>query len=165
MIGKELAELLEIYFEDYIEEDVPAEVQALLRQKSELPAVADMDRTHRNGVLKLNHEFVNLKEEYKPILAEEDPEFEAFLAAAMEKMNKYGFIDNLGKVNDDNVVDAKDALLALKASVNKVELTADQAARAEVTGDGKIDAKDALEMLQFAVKKRTEFSIVRTIEL
>ncbi len=156
------AELLEIYYEDYPPDVVYPEINAIRRQLEELPGLESLDRTHMNAVYKVLYDYNQLTDEVKAVITEEEVNF---ILAAGEKMGKYQLIDALGKINDDDVVDAKDALVALKASVNKVELTEDQVARAEVTGDGKIDAKDALEMLQFAVKKRTEFSIVRTIEL
>ena len=58
-----------------------------------------------------------------------------------------------GDLNGDKKVDAKDALLILKATVKKVELTEAQLAVADTYADGKMDAKDALYILRFAVQK------------
>ena len=65
----------------------------------------------------------------------------------------------LGDVNQDEKIDAKDALLVLKYAVGKTVLTDHQIQAAEVTGDGKIDAKDALEILKYAVAKIDKFPI------
>ncbi len=62
-----------------------------------------------------------------------------------------------GKVTEDSVVDAKDALEILKYSVKKREFTANQSFYGNVNADGKIDAKDALLVLQYSVKKITDF--------
>lgn len=64
---------------------------------------------------------------------------------------------DLGDVNDDGDINAKDALLILQFAVNKVELTAEQQTAADVTHDGIIDAKDALQVLKYSVGKITEF--------
>ncbi len=58
-----------------------------------------------------------------------------------------------GDLNGDKKVDAKDALLILKAAVEKITLTEKQLAVANVYVDSKIDAKDALYVLRFAVDK------------
>ncbi len=65
----------------------------------------------------------------------------------------------LGDPNDDKAIDAKDALLVLKAAVGKATLTEDQTKAADVNGDNTIDAKDALEILKFAVNKIDHFSV------
>ena len=59
----------------------------------------------------------------------------------------------MGDVNEDGVVDAKDALDALKISVNKMQPTEKQKAAADVTEDKSIDARDALEILKYSVGK------------
>ncbi len=67
----------------------------------------------------------------------------------------------LGDVNEDEKVDAKDALLVLKYAVGKANLTQNQIQAAEVTGDGLLNAKDALEILKYAVGKSDQFPIQR----
>lgn len=58
-----------------------------------------------------------------------------------------------GDVNGDKKVDAKDALLVLKAAVGKEKLTPEQEKIADLTGDSKINASDALIILKIAVGK------------
>ena len=65
----------------------------------------------------------------------------------------------LGDVNGDQKVDAKDALLVLKASVGKEKLASQQEAAAEVDGKEGINAKDALEILKYTVGKINKFLI------
>ena len=65
----------------------------------------------------------------------------------------------LGNVNEDTNIDAKDALAALQYTVQKRQFESWQVLAAEVTGDDKIDAKDALEILKYSVKKITKFPI------
>ncbi len=64
-----------------------------------------------------------------------------------------------GDVNQDDKIDAKDALMALKYAVQKIELTAKQKLAAEVNGNDKIDAIDALLILRRAVIKIDKFPI------
>ncbi len=153
--------LAEIWFEDY-QDDVDPAVAAIRRQIAELPSPDLLGKEHKDAVNKILAEVEALTEEQAAQLSDADMEW---LLGAAIKMELFAIVENLGKINDDDVVDAKDALIALKASVNKVQLTEDQLLRADVTGDEKVDAKDALEMLQFAVKKRTEFSVERMLEL
>ena len=64
-----------------------------------------------------------------------------------------------GDVGNDTIINAKDALQVLRASVGKEELTHWQAYIADVNVDGAVNAKDALMMLQFAVNKREGFPV------
>ena len=64
-----------------------------------------------------------------------------------------------GDVNQDDKIDAKDALMALKYAVQKIELTAKQKLAAEVNGNDKIDAIDALLILRRTVIKIDKFPI------
>ncbi len=64
-----------------------------------------------------------------------------------------------GDVNDDGKVDAKDALLVLKAAVGKAALSNEQQQRANVDGDNAINAKDALLILKRAVNKIDRFPV------
>lgn len=66
-----------------------------------------------------------------------------------------------GDVNDDGLVDAKDALIVLQISAKKFKgnAVANLAVRADVTGDQRIDAKDALDILKYSVKKITKFKV------
>lgn len=65
-----------------------------------------------------------------------------------------------GDLNGDKKVDAKDALLILKATVKKVELTEAQLAVADAYADGKLDAKDALYVLRYSVKKEASLPVI-----
>ncbi len=64
-----------------------------------------------------------------------------------------------GDVNQDQEVNAKDALMILKSSVGKVVLTESQHQLAELNGDDVINAKDALLVLQKSVGKIEAFPI------
>ncbi len=65
----------------------------------------------------------------------------------------------LGDVNGDQRVDAKDALDVLKFAVGKSNLSEAQMVAAEVVGDNAINAKDALEILKYSVGKIAKFPI------
>lgn len=55
----------------------------------------------------------------------------------------------LGDVNGDGYIDAADALLCLRASVDLITLTPEQEAAADVNHDGLIDAGDAILILRY----------------
>ncbi|MBR3844004.1 MAG: dockerin type I repeat-containing protein, partial [Clostridia bacterium] len=57
---------------------------------------------------------------------------------------KYGDLDN------NETIDAKDALAVLKYAVEKIEFSEVQEIVADVTKDTAVDAKDALDILKFA---------------
>lgn len=159
------AELMEIYFEDYENLDVPAQVNAVKRMREELPSIDSIGLEHKNAVLSLNHEYTQLTDAHKAIAEREVPGLAEFLTAAVTKVNTLQYVANLGDVNTDGAITANDALVALRATVGKIQLDDDRVARADVNGDGKVDAKDALEMLQFTVGNRKEFSVVRTLDI
>ena len=62
-------------------------------------------------------------------------------------------VPSAGDIDGDTVINAKDALVALKVAVGKAKLTEAQKAVADVNKDGQINAKDALEILKYAVGK------------
>ena len=64
-----------------------------------------------------------------------------------------------GDVNGDEKVDTTDARLALQHAVGKIELDAEQQARADVSGDDKVDTTDARLILQKAVGKIDRFPV------
>lgn len=68
-----------------------------------------------------------------------------------------------GDVDANGNVDAKDALMILKAAVKKIELTEEQLVLANAYEDENIDAKDALYVLKFAVKKIDSLPYVPTV--
>ncbi len=153
--------LFEIWFEDY-EDDVDPAVAAIGRQIAELPSVDLLGREHRDAVNRILAAVDELSEELFLQLTQAERDW---IAGAAVKMATFDYIDGLGDINADGKVNANDALIALKAAVNKVQLSDEELARAEVTGDGSVNAKDALEMLQVAVGKRKEFSIVKDLEI
>ena len=59
----------------------------------------------------------------------------------------------LGDVNNDSKIDAKDALLVLRISVNKYTPTEAEKVAADVNVDENINARDALEILKYSVDK------------
>ena len=151
--------LYEVWFADYDVED-PA-IGSIRRQIAELPPVELLDRSHKDAVNKIVAEFEALTEAQVGELYEAELEWIIGAAVAMEM---FDFIDALGDVNNDQKVNANDALIVLRAAVGKVELDEETMMIADVTGDGEINAKDALEILQFAVGKRDEFSVVKLFE-
>ncbi len=58
-----------------------------------------------------------------------------------------------GDVNQDEKTSSADALMALQAAVNKIQLSEEQANLADVNEDGNVTSADALQILQFAVGK------------
>ncbi len=67
--------------------------------------------------------------------------------------------EDFGDANNDNVVDAKDALVVLQAAVSKITLTNHQKTIADVNGDSIVNAVDALLILQKAVDIIAKFPI------
>lgn len=63
-----------------------------------------------------------------------------------------------GDVDGENGVTAADALLALQASTQKLNLDSNQQASADVDGDGSVTAGDALLILQYATHKIDAFT-------
>ncbi len=161
-------EMVDIYFEDYEIDDVPAEVKAIIRMRGELPeTVEELTEEHKDAVLNLNHEFNQLSDENKEIALEqaELEGIEDYLLAAVDRVNVFEYLRNLGNVNGDERVDANDALVVLRAAVGKVHLSDADIARADVTGDAAVNAKDALEMLQFSVGKREKFTAAELYDI
>ncbi len=78
----------------------------------------------------------------------------ADLEAAIE-----GLVIPWGDLNGKDGVTAEDALLALQAATDKVQLTEDQKYLADVNGDGEVTAADALLLLQYATQKISTFPV------
>lgn len=78
------------------------------------------------------------------------------LTAAEEALAE---IKSYGDVNGDGTITSEDALTILQASVEKIDLTEEQARRSDVDGDGKVTAVDALFVLQKAVDKIEKFPV------
>ena len=159
--------LLEIWFADYPNGgEIPAEVNAILRMRGELPEkVEELTLENKEAVLKLNEEFSQLIPEHKERALSELPDLEEYLQASVDRVNTLDYLANLGDVNKDENINANDALIALRAAVGKTQLDDASVIRADVNGDAAVNAKDALEMLQFAVQKRTQFSAAELYEL
>ena len=64
----------------------------------------------------------------------------------------------MGDLDGDGKIQAADALTALKAATGSVELTADQAVRANVDGKDGVTAVDALQILHRAAGKTAHFA-------
>lgn len=68
-----------------------------------------------------------------------------------------GVQDELGDINQDGKVNARDAKLALQCYVEKIKLTDEQKAIGDVNKDGKVNARDAKLILQYYVGKIKKF--------
>ncbi len=64
----------------------------------------------------------------------------------------------LGDVNLDGEVKSEDALMALQAATQKIDLDEAAALAANVNGDGEITSADALQILQYATQKIDSFT-------
>ena len=64
-----------------------------------------------------------------------------------------------GDINGDGVINAQDALLVLKAAVDKYTPTAQEKQAGDVNADGTLDASDALLILKKAVNKIQAFPV------
>ncbi len=149
------ANYAEMYFEDY---PVMMDYMQIIKIINSLPAAdAVVDRSPLKKITRVRSALALLSDAHMAkipadVLKHLDDVEAAVLALPPESNVK------LGDVNNDAAIDAKDALLALKAAVGKATLTADQTKAADVNGDGAINAKDALEILKFAVRKIDKFS-------
>lgn len=63
----------------------------------------------------------------------------------------------LGDINDNGVVDATDALLALRYAMNIIDLTDAQLAVGDVDGNGVVNMNDALYIMRYAMSIITAF--------
>lgn len=64
-----------------------------------------------------------------------------------------------GMINEDDRIDATDALLILQYSVELISLDEEQLVRADVDGDQKVNANDALLILQYSVALISAFPV------
>lgn len=64
-----------------------------------------------------------------------------------------------GDVDGDKEVSAADALMALQAATDKIDLTNEQALAANVDGEGDVTSSDALMILQVATQKIASFPV------
>ncbi len=101
----------------------------------------------------------NLDEEIK-VLMFNLADLEAIIIEANKKIEDYEKQQIVyGDLNGDGKVTTADALIALQASVNKVQLTAEQQKAADVNGEEGITTDDALKILQKAVNKIDLFPV------
>ncbi len=101
----------------------------------------------------------NLDDEVKATMTDL-ADLEAVLSGAKKKIEDYEKLQVVyGDLNGDGEVTTADALIALQASVKKVELTAKQQKAADVNGEEGITTDDALKILQKAVKKIDLFPV------
>ena len=75
------------------------------------------------------------------------------IAIAKGILKTLGISVKKGDLNKDGVVNAKDALSALKIGVGKEKLTETAKDLGDMNGDGKVNSKDALEILKKSVGK------------
>ncbi len=94
---------------------------------------------------------------YKPgeTVVAGDAEPLRYICAVFEKAPKPTAL--IGDANGDNTVDVLDAAFIQKASVGKVELTAEMEYSLDVNDDGAVDVLDALDIQKYSVNKITEF--------
>ena len=91
---------------------------------------------------------VKKKYEYISTVTTEDEKVKVVLEHCSEYVLLDKMIIELGDVNGDEKINARDAKLVLQYFNGNVELTAEQKAKADVNGDGKINARDAKLILQ-----------------
>jgi len=91
---------------------------------------------------------VKKKYEYISTVTTEDEKVKVVLEHCSEYVLLDKMIIELGDVNGDEKINARDAKLVLQYFNGKVELTDEQKAKADVNGDGKINARDAKLILQ-----------------
>lgn len=123
-----------------------ADVEALIHA---LPTPTDLTLEDEQAVLDAKDAYEALTKEQKDLLNKDLAEKLTKLFAVVDEWSKYG----MGDINADGAVDAKDALIALKISVKKVNASYIEFLVADIDANEKVDAKDALEMLKFSVKK------------
>ena len=131
-------------------------VEEFRQIKQTLPAVSYLELSHAAGVERLKDTYDAIPEESKTQLTAEEVEY---MNEALEAIARLEYLNNLGDVDEDGEVGAKDALEVLKYSVGKSVFSEKQQAAAEVDGADGIGAKDALEILKYSVGKIFKFPI------
>ena len=120
-----------------------------------LPAAEDVAVTDKDAIEAARKAYDQLTDDQKALVSEEAAkklaDDEAALAAAEEAQN---FVK--GDINNDGVVDTKDAMLAISyAKKNSSPKDDAQFKRADVNGDGVLDTKDSMAIIR-AAKNKTE---------
>ena len=126
--------------------------------KATLPPVENLTRGHAEKVAGLKTVFDAISADGKATLSREEVDY---VTAAVTKISQLEteYLENLGDVDGDGAVGAKDALEVLKYSVGKTLLDETQREAAEVDGLEEIGARDALEILKYSVGKIFKFPI------
>ncbi len=121
-------------------------VEALIEA---LPTPTDVTLDDIQAIAQAGDAFNALTDDQKALVNQDLVEKLTAVIAVVEEWKQY----NMGDLNADQAVNAKDALLALKFAVNKATPSYIQFFVADIDANNSINAKDALEMLKFAVGK------------
>ena len=107
-------------------------------------------RMVQNLVDTFGEEILSNVSNYSNIQAAQDK-----ISAILAEESKPAYI--LGRVNDDDKIDASDALMVLQHSVYLITLTDPNLSAADVDASGAVDASDALYILQYSVELIEQF--------
>ncbi len=114
-----------------------------------LPTVDEVTLEDEETVLEVQSAVEDLSDDQQALIPQEKRDKITDLLAKIEELkNPY----TLGDVNDDESIDAGDALMVLQFSVELIDLTETEQLAANVNGDTNIDAGDALMILQCSVE-------------
>ncbi len=132
-----------------------AAAQAVIDQIDALPN--DITLEDETPVKEADKAYNNLTDVQKGLVTNVDK-----LTAAKETIDalKNPVTVMYGDVNHDGKIDAKDALMILRVTVNKATLTQEEQELADVYQDGKLNARDALCVLRFAVQKEEKLPVI-----
>lgn len=149
------------YFEDYPQLKNYDEVAQIINS---LPAADTITDTSCKVNAETAREMLDLLNVDQRALISD--ELVAKLVAVEEALKKVGPvtppITKYGDLNNDNEVNALDALIALKIAVGKQKADAAMMKLADVDGNGKVNANDALLMLKKAVNRIDKFPVEET---
>lgn len=129
------------------------QAKLVIDQIAALPSAEAITLTDKQAVTDARTAYNNLSDAVKTLVTNV-----SVLEAAEAKIASLVNTLELGDVNGDKEIDAKDALIVLKIAVGKYTATDAEKIAANVNKDTAIDAKDALEILKYAVGKITTFN-------
>lgn len=159
-LGAEWAHFYTNWGEQFFEDDyaIVPNYNEVIELINSLPAAdAIKDKSCERTAKEARWGYDLLNEDQKPLVPAEVvkhlTDVEAALAAVIVVDVTYG------DLNDDGKIDAKDALMVLRAAVGKLDLTEDQQLAGDVDSSGKLDAVDALLILRKAVNKLDKFPV------
>ena len=119
-----------------------------------LPALDALTLEDEESINAVKTELAALTEAEKALVSKDATDKLAALEAKMDELkNPY----TLGMVNDDENIDASDALMALQHSVRLITLADNDFKAADVDANDTVDATDALYILQYSVKLIDKF--------